>query len=153
MRVRSPVVSTRCAGSRTTIQDRPSEQKSSCCAAGPDRKSTRLNSSHGYTSYAAFCLKKTTRGSPRAHPLSGLTSAGKDSAAAPQFKPGTNPTMVLVELNALISRSDEQGSRDRVADNDLVDVKGMVTTAGGIILPNVPAARDAPAIRRVRPAG
>src|SRR2546429_3423127 len=25
---------------------------------GADRKSTRLNSSHGYTSYAAFCLKK-----------------------------------------------------------------------------------------------
>src|SRR2546429_5574833 len=25
----------------------------------PDRKSTRLNSSHGYISYAAFCLKKT----------------------------------------------------------------------------------------------
>src|ERR1041385_9371992 len=24
----------------------------------PDRKSTRLNSSHGYISYAAFCLKK-----------------------------------------------------------------------------------------------
>ena len=23
-----------------------------------DRKSTRLNSSHGYTSYAVFCLKK-----------------------------------------------------------------------------------------------
>src|SRR5687768_18058223 len=26
-----------------------------------DRKSTRLNSSHGYSSYAVFCLKKTTR--------------------------------------------------------------------------------------------
>ena len=26
----------------------------------PDRKSTRLNSSHGYISYAVFCLKKTT---------------------------------------------------------------------------------------------
>src|SRR5205809_6219856 len=26
--------------------------------AGSDRKSTRLNSSHGYTSYAVFCLKK-----------------------------------------------------------------------------------------------
>src|SRR6266550_5897188 len=26
-----------------------------------DRKSTRLNSSHGYTSYAVFCLKKKTR--------------------------------------------------------------------------------------------
>src|SRR2546429_6595086 len=24
----------------------------------PDRKSTRLNSSHGYISYAGFCLKK-----------------------------------------------------------------------------------------------
>src|SRR2546422_6884890 len=28
------------------------------CAAIPDRKSTRLNSSHGYISYAVFCLKK-----------------------------------------------------------------------------------------------
>src|SRR2546422_1202491 len=27
-------------------------------AAGGDRKSTRLNSSHGYISYAVFCLKK-----------------------------------------------------------------------------------------------
>src|SRR5687768_18613872 len=27
-------------------------------ADDPDRKSTRLNSSHGYISYAVFCLKK-----------------------------------------------------------------------------------------------
>src|SRR2546422_6060075 len=27
-------------------------------AIGRDRKSTRLNSSHGYISYAVFCLKK-----------------------------------------------------------------------------------------------
>src|SRR2546429_6525068 len=27
-------------------------------AIPPDRKSTRLNSSHGYISYAVFCLKK-----------------------------------------------------------------------------------------------
>src|SRR2546429_3364941 len=27
-------------------------------AQQPDRKSTRLNSSHGYISYAVFCLKK-----------------------------------------------------------------------------------------------
>src|SRR2546422_3403229 len=27
-------------------------------ATGEDRKSTRLNSSHGYISYAVFCLKK-----------------------------------------------------------------------------------------------
>src|SRR2546429_5326241 len=31
-----------------------------------DRKSTRLNSSHGYLSYARFCLKKQTRTWPDA---------------------------------------------------------------------------------------
>src|SRR2546422_5337772 len=29
-----------------------------CLARRGDRKSTRLNSSHGYISYAVFCLKK-----------------------------------------------------------------------------------------------
>src|SRR2546429_5528070 len=29
-----------------------------CCTGTLDRKSTRLNSSHGYISYAVFCLKK-----------------------------------------------------------------------------------------------
>src|SRR5205809_3381670 len=29
-----------------------------CIARKRDRKSTRLNSSHGYISYAVFCLKK-----------------------------------------------------------------------------------------------
>src|SRR2546430_13165963 len=29
-----------------------------CAAAGADRKSTRLNSSHSQISYAVFCLKK-----------------------------------------------------------------------------------------------
>src|SRR2546429_9796244 len=34
---------------------------------GTDRKSTRLNSSHGYISYAVFCLKKkTTHADPHA---------------------------------------------------------------------------------------
>src|SRR2546422_2454046 len=28
------------------------------CSTSADRKSTRLNSSHGYISYAVFCLKK-----------------------------------------------------------------------------------------------
>src|SRR2546429_1349275 len=55
-----------------------------------DRKSTRLNSSHGYISYAVFCLKKknnlpSTQVTPRSlavdcdasHTLSGL---GLDSA-------------------------------------------------------------------------
>src|SRR3989304_4868642 len=36
---------------------------------GEDRKSTRLNSSHGYTSYAVFCLKKNSgrEDTPRRH--------------------------------------------------------------------------------------
>src|SRR2546422_7002327 len=40
-----------------------SNQLSGACASGPvgDRKSTRLNSSHGYISYAVFCLKKKKR--------------------------------------------------------------------------------------------
>src|SRR2546422_5995007 len=32
---------------------------------GVDRKSTRLNSSHGYISYAVFCLKKKKKKHPR----------------------------------------------------------------------------------------
>src|SRR2546429_6052579 len=40
--------------------------RSVCCAATlfeRDRKSTRLNSSHGYISYAVFCLKKKKKNS------------------------------------------------------------------------------------------
>src|SRR2546422_5124887 len=38
-----------------------------------DRKSTRLNSSHGYISYAVFCLKKKNRIQTLDHP-SGKTT-------------------------------------------------------------------------------
>src|SRR2546422_2072763 len=34
-----------------------------------DRKSTRLNSSHGYISYAVFCLKKKKTSLPLTHTL------------------------------------------------------------------------------------
>src|SRR5699024_12099502 len=45
----------------TTSTDQTSS--SNCCVAVvlPDRKSTRLNSSHVSISYAVFCLKKTTK--------------------------------------------------------------------------------------------
>ncbi|HET9781394.1 MAG TPA: amidase [Candidatus Dormibacteraeota bacterium] len=62
----------------------------------------------------------------------------------------SNPTMSDVDPHAFISMSDETGNGDRVAVKDLVDVRGMVTTAGGIILPNVPAADDAPVVKRLR---
>lgn len=57
------------------------------------------------------------------------------------------------DLNAFISVSSEEGSGTVVAVKDLVDVAGMVTTAGGIILPSEPAAEDAPVIRRLRQEG
>src|SRR3989304_2661975 len=52
-------VPSRCRGNRNSkntprlLLIRPLQRR-------PDRKSTRLNSSHGYISYAVFCLKKKT---------------------------------------------------------------------------------------------
>lgn len=57
------------------------------------------------------------------------------------------------DLNAFISVSSEAGSGIVVAVKDLVDVAGMVTTGGGIILPREPAVDDAPVIRRLRQEG
>lgn len=54
------------------------------------------------------------------------------------------------ELHAFISISEERGEGTVVAVKDLVDVAGMVTTAGGIILPATPAPRDAPVITSIR---
>src|SRR3989449_1821541 len=56
-----------------TLADLPAELRAEGEAAVRDRKSTRLNSSHGYISYAVFCLKKKKRTykeyeSPSPHP-------------------------------------------------------------------------------------
>src|SRR2546422_339621 len=50
------------------------EDASQACGAElemGDRKSTRLNSSHGYISYAVFCLKKKKEGGVAYRPASG----------------------------------------------------------------------------------
>src|SRR5256884_367270 len=39
-----------------------------CWSRRSDRKSTRLNSSHGYISYAVFCLKKKKKQTVHSHP-------------------------------------------------------------------------------------
>jgi Asp-tRNA(Asn)/Glu-tRNA(Gln) amidotransferase A subunit family amidase len=57
------------------------------------------------------------------------------------------------DLNAFISVSSEEGDGSVVAVKDLVDVAGMVTTAGGVILPREPAVEDAPVVRRLRNEG
>src|SRR2546429_4442295 len=42
-------------------------------ASGLDRKSTRLNSSHGYISYAVFCLKKKKKKNTNMYPHNNKT--------------------------------------------------------------------------------
>src|SRR2546429_4194061 len=42
----------------STVSVAPSWRRSRTARTKLDRKSTRLNSSHGYISYAVFCLKK-----------------------------------------------------------------------------------------------
>src|SRR5207245_8539277 len=48
------------AGSRLFVEEKCYDEfvERSVARAGKDRKSTRLNSSHGSISYAVFCLKK-----------------------------------------------------------------------------------------------
>ena len=56
-------------------------------------------------------------------------------------------------LHAFISVSTESGEGSVVAVKDLVDVRGLPTTAGGVILPDVPAREDAPVVQRLRSFG
>jgi Asp-tRNA(Asn)/Glu-tRNA(Gln) amidotransferase A subunit family amidase len=59
----------------------------------------------------------------------------------------------LAHLNAFISVSGETAEGTVVAVKDLVDVRGMITTAGGVLLPNTSADADAPVIKRIREHG
>src|SRR2546429_1737840 len=49
--------------SRTFVNMARATRRPSSRKTGKDRKSTRLNSSHGYISYAVFCLKKKNQNS------------------------------------------------------------------------------------------
>src|SRR6185295_16873648 len=57
------------------------------------------------------------------------------------------------DLNAFISLSSEKGTGDVVAVKDIVDVAGMVTTAGSVLLLSESASMDAPAVAAIRRAG
>src|SRR5207245_4556023 len=56
---------------RASVRDHQIRHHPHLCRPGRagrrDRKSTRLNSSHGSTSYAVFCLKKKTKATIRLH--------------------------------------------------------------------------------------
>src|SRR2546429_4417962 len=64
-------VDTSCA----TLRPDSSTLALSAAISASDRKSTRLNSSHGYISYAVFCLKKKNQPQPNKQPLSCLLFA------------------------------------------------------------------------------
>ncbi len=57
------------------------------------------------------------------------------------------------DLNAFITVSREAGPGTVVAVKDLIDVAGMATTGGGVLLPDTPARKDAPVIARLRREG
>src|SRR5438105_8616209 len=50
------------------INDLATRRASSSLSASRDRKSTRLNSSHEWISYAVFCLKKKKKKTQNLHP-------------------------------------------------------------------------------------
>ena len=57
------------------------------------------------------------------------------------------------DSHIFISLTDEHGPGPVVAVKDLIDVRGVPTTGGGVILPRVPAAADAPLVARIRAGG
>src|SRR3989449_4321841 len=74
----------------------------------PDRKSTRLNSSHGYISYAVFCLKKKKkRSTPCCHLATGTTRRRR---ASPRASCGTAPPGSMRQPTALADWSEQVGS-------------------------------------------
>src|SRR5256884_3235591 len=87
-------------------------------AVNVDRKSTRLNSSHGYISYAVFCLKKKTNrpatqwivestASVHTTPagFSTSTSVGTVSASTLQFGSALNVVLIPNTLSAVVNVS------------------------------------------------
>src|SRR2546429_3820999 len=57
-------------GNLSNLPIRPIDETDRGTCSQTDRKSTRLNSSHGYISYAVFCLKKkkkNNRSSPTSY--------------------------------------------------------------------------------------
>src|SRR2546422_7813357 len=55
---------------------------------GRDRKSTRLNSSHGYISYAVFCLKKKKKQPEQPNPAAGGLGTLEYHAYAAPYRRG-----------------------------------------------------------------
>jgi Asp-tRNA(Asn)/Glu-tRNA(Gln) amidotransferase A subunit family amidase len=59
----------------------------------------------------------------------------------------------LSRLHAFITVTDERGDGLTVAVKDIIDVRGVITTGGGRVLPPVPAVADAPVVAALRSRG
>src|SRR2546429_6412474 len=75
--------------------------------AHQDRKSTRLNSSHGYISYAVFCLKKKNHSRPR---QSSAQSPRRCTPGVPHQPRHTLPTMHLARPTSWHYTTDDSSS-------------------------------------------
>src|SRR5256884_3743708 len=62
-----------------------------------DRKSTRLNSSHGYISYAVFCLKK--KKNRHTQPVLPLSPASATAPTLPRRPTGRSPNPPLYDTH------------------------------------------------------
>src|SRR2546429_6557746 len=85
-----------CADCRGAVQS----QSRKIAARRGDRKSTRLNSSHGYISYAVFCLKKKKIPTPNTY-IAALNDAyGHPIIVQPFSIIITRDVTLVIEINA-----------------------------------------------------
>src|SRR5256884_4580516 len=69
-----------------------------------DRKSTRLNSSHGYISYAVFCLKKMNRFGPFGGKFAPYSPCNVYSTTPPVIVDGDGENYGELTLNRVSAR-------------------------------------------------
>src|SRR2546429_2474375 len=88
----------RAAPRRRAVADWPrsTSRPNSRRSAWRDRKSTRLNSSHGYISYAVFCLKKKKNSEleDRFYQLYALTGVSSTSSSLLPHDVATRPSLL-----------------------------------------------------------
>src|SRR5256884_4619417 len=68
-----------------------------------DRKSTRLNSSHGYISYAVFCSKKKRK--MLIESVTRTSSITSDGEITDEYAPPTSAHMLVAAMQSIATRS------------------------------------------------